>query len=134
MDEILLDTDTISLFLKNYPKIISAANRYLSHFRGFTFSSITRYEVLRGLKIKNAEKQIERFEIVCNNSRILEINDAIIVKAADIYAGLYKRGQIIGDADILIAATAIENDLAVATNNERHFNRITGLQILNWAK
>ena len=134
MDEILLDTDTVSLFLKNYPKIIAAANLYLSHFRGFTFSSITRYEVLRGLKIKNAQKQIERFEIVCSNSRILQINDAIIVKASNIYADLYKRGQIIGDADILIAATAIENNLAIATNNERHFNRITGLQILNWNK
>ena len=134
MDEILLDTDTISLFLKSYPKIVSAANQYLSHFRGFTFSSITRYEVLRGLKIKNAQKQIERFEIVCINNRILQINDGIIVKASDIYADLYKRGQIIGDADILIAATAIEDNLPIVTNNEKHFNRISGLQILNWNK
>ncbi|MGI9037213.1 MAG: PIN domain-containing protein [Pyrinomonadaceae bacterium] len=62
------------------------------------------------------------------------MNDNIIVKAADIYADLYRRGQIIGDADILIAATALENNLSVVTNNESHFRRITDLQILNWNK
>ncbi len=40
----------------------------------------------------------------------------------------------IGDADILIAATAIENNLAIVTNNESHFNRITNLQVINWNK
>ncbi len=132
MQELLLDTDTISLFLKNYPKVMAAAHGYLSHFRGFTFSAITRYEILRGLKIKDAHKQISQFEIICGNSRILEINDKIIVRALDIYADLYQRGQIIGDADIFIAATALENNLAVVTNNESHFNRITNLRVLNW--
>lgn len=134
MNELLLDTDTISLFLRNDPKVMSKAKSYLSYFRGFTFSTITRFEVLRGLKIKDAQNQLARFQTVCDNSRILNLNDAIIVKAADIYADLYKRGQIISDADILIAATAIENNLAIVTNNENHFNRITGLQILNWNK
>lgn len=89
---------------------------------------------MRGLKIKDAQNQLARFQTVCDNSRILNLTDAIIVKAADIYADLYKRGQIIGDADILIAATAIVNNLTIVTNNENHFSRILDLRVLNWNK
>ncbi len=131
MNELVLDTDTISLVLKNNPKVMAAANKYLSFFRGFTFSTITRFEILRGLKIRDARNQLARFEIVCNNSRILNINDEIIIKASDIYADLHRRGQIIGDADILIAATAIVNNLTIVTNNENHFSRILDLRVLN---
>ncbi len=134
MNELLLDTDTLSFFLRNVPKVMAEANKYLKFHQVFTFSIITRFEILRGLKAKNALSQIAKFEGICRFSKILELNDNAIVKAADIYADMYKCGQIIGDADILIAATALENNLPIVTNNESHFNRITGLQILNWNK
>lgn len=134
MPEVLLDTDTISLFLRNQPRVMLEAGNYLKSYQGFTISIITRFEVLRGLKVKNANNQISKFEKISSISRVVNINDSIIKKASDIYANLYKSGQIIGDADILIAATAIENNLAIVTNNENHFKRITNLQVINWNK
>lgn len=134
MQETLLDTDTISLFLRSQPSVMTEAGNYLKFYQGFTFSIISRFEVLRGLKIKNAQIQIAKFERISSISRVLNLNDAIILRASDIYADLYKHGQIIGDADILIVATALENNLPIITNNEKHFNRISGLQILNWNK
>lgn len=130
--EVLLDTDTISLFLRNQPQVMSEAADYLQFHKGFTFSVISRFEILRGLKAKNAPRQILKFEAICAQSAVIGLNDKIIIAAADIYADLYRRGQIIGDADILIAATAIENNLPVVTNNESHFKRIAGLRIINW--
>jgi len=62
------------------------------------------------------------------------LTDDVISKAADTYADLYKRGELIGDADILIAASALANGFGVVTNNERHFNRIAGLHVENWHK
>lgn len=38
------------------------------------------------------------------------------------------------DIDLLIAGIAIENDMILVTNNERHFGRIPGLKIENWKK
>jgi len=134
MQGTVLDTDTISLFLRSQPSVMTEAGNYLKFYQGFTFSIISRFEVLRGLKIKNAQIQIVKFERISSISRVLNLNDAIIFRASDIYADLYKYGQIIGDADILIAATALENNLPIITNNEKHFNRISGLQILNWNK
>lgn len=46
-----------------------------------------------------------------------------------IKADLQLRGQLIDDFDTMIAATAIQHDLTLLTNNIRHFERIEGLRI-----
>ena len=132
--KVLVDSDILSFYIKKYPKVVSEGQNYLRQNQFFTFSIITRFEILRGIKVKNATKQLQFFNFFCRNNEIIELDDKIINRAADVYADLHKRGQLILDADILIAATALENNLAIVTNNERHFNRITGLRILNWSK
>ena len=87
---------------------------------------------MRGLNAKRATEQLAKFEILCASMQILPLTDAIIIRAAGIYADLYQRGQLVGDADILIAATAIEHGLVLVTNNENHHSRIAGLTIENW--
>ena len=79
-------------------------------------------------------RQLQRFDEFCARSLILPLSDEIVVKAADIYGELHRRGSLIGDADILIAASAVVNNCGVVTNNEDHFGRIDGLQIENWLK
>jgi len=130
----LLDSDILSYYFKKYPKVVSQAQNYLQQHQIFTFSAITRFELLRGMKVRKATAQLKFFDLFCGQNEIIELNDRIIIRAADIYADLHDRGLLIMDADILIAATALENNLPVVTNNESHFNRITGLQILNWTK
>lgn len=129
---VLLDTDTLSTILRREPTVVGRARAYLRIHRRLTFSVITRYEILRGLKARNATSQQRAFEHFCAANTILFLTDAIVVRAADIYAYLYRRGELIGDADILIAATAIVAGYALVTNNERHFRRVTGLQVDNW--
>ncbi|MDQ2810105.1 MAG: type II toxin-antitoxin system VapC family toxin [Chloroflexota bacterium] len=38
--------------------------------------------------------------------------------------------MLIGDADTLIAATALHHDLTLVTGNRRHFSRIPNLTLL----
>lgn len=128
----LLDTDILSAIMRQDSVVIAKAQTYLSNHQQFTFSIITRYEILRGLKAKAATKQIAAFERFCEASTILPITDAVIIKAADAYAFLKQRGELIGDADILIASTALVNGLYVVTNNLNHFRRIPELKIQNW--
>jgi len=42
---------------------------------------------------------------------------------------LRAEGMLIGDMDLLIAATALRYNLTLLTNNRRHFDRIEGLQM-----
>jgi tRNA(fMet)-specific endonuclease VapC len=86
------------------------------------------------MKVKGATTQLRRFNNFCHVNKVLPLTDDIIDQAADIYAGLHKQGKPIGDADVLIAATALIHGVTVVTNNERHFTRVPGLQIQNLLK
>jgi predicted nucleic acid-binding protein len=47
-----------------------------------------------------------------------------------IYRQLKRESKLIDTTDILIAATAMANDLPLATLNRNHFERIRGLQMM----
>ena len=133
MESALLDTDTLSEIMKGIDlHVQDHARRYLALFHHFTFSIITRYEILRGLKARRATRQIARFEQRCQQSEVLPLTDDIIVQAAEIYAMLYQGGQLISDAGILIAATALKHHLVLVTENVNHFRRIPGVSIESW--
>jgi tRNA(fMet)-specific endonuclease VapC len=134
LPEVVVDTDILSALMRGNPLVVANAELYLAQYGRLSFSLITRYEVLRGLKVKDAKKQVAAFEEFCANNTILSLTDEVISQASGIYADLHKRGELIGDADILIAATALVNGLGVVTNNERHFRRVTNLHIENWQK
>jgi tRNA(fMet)-specific endonuclease VapC len=129
----LLDTDTISEIMRGRDSnIVQKAREYLRTHGQFRISIITRYEILRGLKAKQASRQITLFEERCRKSILYPLIDDIIVKASDIYAYLYKQGLLISDADILIASTALVNNLTLITGNLEHFNRIPNLISQSW--
>ena len=132
--KLLLDTDMLSAIMRNNAAAVSKARAYLAEHERLSFSMITRYEILRGLKAKRAARQAEAFERFCASSEVLYLTDADIVKAAEIYADLRSRGALVGDADILIAATALVSGAGLVTNNEDHFNRIDGLRVENWLR
>ena len=44
----------------------------------------------------------------------------------------WRGGEVIGIEDVLIGATALENDFTVVTRNVRHFSRLDGLVVESW--
>ena len=129
----LLDTDILSEIFKQHDRhVLTAAQAYLTEQGHLTFSVLTRYEILRGLRAKGAIRQELAFDALCRLSRILPVTEAVAVRAATIYANLQPRGELIGDADILIAATALEHGLTIVTGNTSHFERIPGLHVVDW--
>ena len=134
LPKVILDTDILSAIMRRQSAVIPTAWAYLREHHQFHFSIITQYEILRGLKAKDATRQTATFENFCSRNIILPLSEDTISKAAEIYADLYKRGELIGDADILIAASAMVHGLGIVTNNERHFQRISDLHVENWLK
>jgi tRNA(fMet)-specific endonuclease VapC len=127
-----LDTDILSLLMRNDPATCLRSKQYLSQHSELIISTITRYEILRGLKAKKATAQLAAFDAFCRRNEVLPLTDSILVRSADIYAELHSRGQLILDADIFIAATALEKGLQLATHNHSHFSRVSGLILGNW--
>lgn len=52
---------------------------------------------------------------------------------AEIRAKLESAGSPIGNMDLMIAAHARSAGAVLVTNNEKHFRRVDGLKVENWA-
>jgi len=133
----LLDTDIASLVLRRHPIALARAQAYLRQYSKLLISIITRYEILRGLKVRDAKVQLVRFELACQPNGVFEVlplTDAIVERAAQLYADLRRQGKLIPDNDILVAATALHHGLVLVTNNLPHFQRIPNLPVSNWAQ
>lgn len=131
----LADTSFLIDLINNYSKAVEKAIKIDNEGVAVAISSITAEEYLRGVyylfgdsedllakKLAVAESDLARFECIALNYQIARI-------AARIDAQLTKRGQIIGLADVLIGATAIQHQLRVITKNIKHFSRIEEIEL-----
>jgi tRNA(fMet)-specific endonuclease VapC len=134
MKAALIDTDILSMFFKDYETVVENFARYLAEHRFINLSIITYYEILSGLKHRNADKQIAQFQAFVAQNRILPVTVESMDIAAEKYAELRKLGTPVDDIDLLIAGIALANGLVVVTNNTKHFGKISGLAIENWSE
>jgi len=95
-------------------------------------SVITYYEVCNGLYYKDAQRQLERFKDFASYCTILPLTQEIADVAAQIFADLRKAGKTVGHTDILIAGTAIFHNLQLITNNTKHYQDVSNLDLDNW--
>ncbi len=117
MKQAVIDTDTVSYFFRNHQNVVGKLEKYLQEYGFIYLSVVTYYEVLNGLYYKDAKKQLEKFEQFISLNRVLPLSQEIAQKSAAIFAQLWKSGQAIGHNDVLIAGTAIVNDMVLITNN-----------------
>jgi tRNA(fMet)-specific endonuclease VapC len=61
---------------------------------------------------------------------ILTIDRDVAWHASQLSRQLRSCGQVIGDNDLWIAATALHHKLALVTANAQHFQRVAGLQVI----
>ena len=93
-------------------------------------SDITLAELYFGAFKSGKEEHFEDVVEIMNLFEQYSIN--ALKKYGEIRWMLESKGKPIGDMDIFIAATALENDLILVTGNSKHFSRIPGLKIENW--
>ena len=132
MKRCTLDTNIISAFLKKDLRVVSRVSDYLESFDRLTINIISYYEILRGLKDLGNEEKLRKFEEFVQENEFISIGKDAVIKAAEIYAYLKKQGNLIEDADILMASIAIVENLVLVTNNIKHFERIESLATENW--
>lgn len=100
-----------------------------------SISVITYGELLFGAKkSQNYEKNIAVVYRIKELFPVIDIDKAIVETFSELKANMQKAGSPIDDFDLLIASTALTMNSILVTNNEKHFNRIKGLEIENWSK
>ena len=132
MNEATFDTNIITAYFKENPKVVQKMTAYQKQFGKLKLNILSYYELLRGYKDLGSPKKLQGFREFASKCDILGMDAAVMEKASDIYVELKQAGQLIGDADILIAAIAMVNQLVLITDNVKHFSRIKGLQLENW--
>ncbi len=132
MKKFLLDTDILSYIMKKNPTILENYKKYSQRKDSVFISRINIVEILGGLKARNAEKQIKEFNEFIKDHEILDTTELSAKISSDIYANLTKIGKHSGNYDILIAGIAMANNLKLVTNNEKDYENIEGLEIVNW--
>lgn len=89
---------------------------------------------MSGLLYRDARQQLSHLEAIIALSEILPVTAEAAALSARIEANLRQRGLAIGATDTLIGGVALHHGLVLATNNTRHFERIEGLQLVNWTQ
>lgn len=92
-------------------------------FEEGALSIITLIEVLRGVPAGKREAVKKLLE---ESFDVLGIDNEVIRVYCRLYDGLRQLGSVVPDADLLIAATAISNNLVLKTR-DKHFKALQGL-------
>ncbi|KYC35678.1 twitching motility protein PilT [Scytonema hofmannii PCC 7110] len=133
MKPALVDTNILSLFFRNHPLVVEKFDAYIKEYGKINISIITYYEIISGLKHRDAQKQLTSFLEFASYNTVVSLTTDSATISGDIYASLRKKGTPVDDIDILIAGIAMTNDLILITNNRRDFEKIDGLEIEDWS-
>jgi tRNA(fMet)-specific endonuclease VapC len=127
----LLDTNMVIYVLKRRPmKVLEIFNKNASRM---AISSITLSELMYGAeKSQQVDKNLEAVEEFVSHLEVLSYDAKASQHYGQIKAKLEKKGQIIGENDIHIAAHAISQGLTLVTNNLKEFKRVPHLALENW--
>ena len=112
--------------------MVSILEAYSQQYGRVNLSIITYYEILSGLKHRDANKKLEVFLDFVAQNTVLSLTEEAATIASEHYATLCKQGQPLEDIVLLIAGIALSNNLVLVTHNTKHFERIEGLEIADW--
>ncbi len=129
----LLDTDICIYWLNGYPEIreraltVGVANLAISSITaaGLYFGAYNSTRVIQNLV--QAEQFVNAITVIPPLQKSLR-------QFGELKANLRRSGQPIADFDLMIASTALSEQLILVTNNTRHYQRVPNLTIENWVQ
>lgn len=129
-----LDTNICIYYLKGTHA--SIAENLLRHHPGqIRIPSMVKAELLHGAyRSERSNQNAELVEEFLFPFQIVGFSDNECIEYARIRAALEAKGKVIGPNDLVIAATVVAHEGVLITNNEKEFNRVTGLKVENWMR
>ncbi len=116
--------------------MVDHAGNYVRQFTFFTFTSVTVHEIVYGLELKAASRQLQKALAWLGQNEEITPTSADYLAAATIKATARRQGNILELPDCLIAAIAARLQMPLVTGNTDDFRAIqnTGiaLRITNW--
>jgi len=128
----LVDSDWVADYLGDRADAVALLSKLTPD--GIAMSLLTFGEIYEGIYYgRDPERAETIFLELLKGVEVLPLTRPIMQNFARIRGELRKRGQLISDPDLLIAATARVHDVTLITRNVRHFERIPGLKLYQQA-
>jgi len=126
----LIDTDWIIFQLKGNKQIQSRLMQLQSEGLGTSIISLAElYEgIIHSRDTIGNQKKLDEF---LSSVTIFDITEEICKLFGSYRGFLRKQGLMISDFDLIIAMTCLHHNLALLTNNRKHFERIKELEIIS---
>ncbi len=128
MKSYLLDTSVIIDYLRGKPQAVDLLNGISG---GLYSSYICLAELYEGVhRVRNRE-EIEKIvtDFFMSLSLVYGVDEKIAQKFGEIRADLKRKGTVIEDLDLFLAATCLVHDLTLITFNQKHFSHVDQLLI-----
>jgi tRNA(fMet)-specific endonuclease VapC len=128
----LIDTDIFVFIRQHRPAQLRA--RFEKLQQGEAVISVVVYgELLYGVqKSVDPAKAMRLLEEMISIATVEPMTLSVAHEYSRLRAVLERKGEIIGNNDLWIAAHALATGLVLVTNNEREFKRVPGLKVQNW--
>lgn len=124
----LVDSDWLIDAVGGIPLAVSTLARLSAE--GLAVSIIAVAEVYEGaFGLADPEITLASFREFLSDYTTLPLSDSIVERIARLRASLRREGQLIPDMDLLIASTAMDENLVLVTRSQRHFARVPGLRL-----
>ena len=128
----LFDTDTLIYLLKGNKNIALRVSE--TPIEAISTTIINYTELLYGaLKSDRVKQNLNTITTLFNNLEIITFCKECAFIFAEEKAKLKNKGNLIADLDLMIASIAIHHKKILVTNNFKHFDRLTNLEIDNWS-
>ena len=132
----LLDTNILIYLIKKKPPQVAERIDALSEADQLAMSFVTWAELRQGAAGSTrrvaVEQQLERLALQV--PVLFPQGPEICEHYAEQATALKRAGTPIGANDLWIACHALAEGATVVTNNQREFQRITGLPLVNWVE
>lgn len=127
-----LDTDILVALLKGTPDAVEKIEWLQEEGHEISTTMITAYELVKGAHCSSRlEENLARVNETISNVKILDLSYGAANEAAKIYKELQDKRRMIGEFDILIAATVRFNNETLVTR-DAHFKAVRGIKLINW--
>jgi tRNA(fMet)-specific endonuclease VapC len=128
-----LDTNIITYYLKGNDKILDKVDKEAEN-DNIIIPPFVYFEIKKWLMSVNSKIKLQAFEKLFEKFGIDAIEKETLDLSLSIYKKLRQNGVTIDDGDLIIAAYCIKNNYILVTNNQKHFEKIENIQVVNWAK
>jgi tRNA(fMet)-specific endonuclease VapC len=124
---ILIDTSVLIDYFRKTKKERSFFVELCTEYEILNVSVITQFEIYVG----STTDQKTFWDEIFSHFVVLPLNSLAIQKAVETHQHLKRLRKVMDFPDLLIAATALQHDLPLATLNIRHFRVISDLDIIS---